>query len=45
MAVLEVWTGEKLGVDKEVTLFVLCGVISVQIPLLPNTDSLSCVFC
>jgi hypothetical protein len=31
-------------IDKEVMLYVLCGVITIQKPLIPSTDSLSCVF-
>lgn len=34
-----------LGVDKEVPLYVLCGVILVQKPLVPSTESRSRVSC
>jgi hypothetical protein len=33
--------GCKVGVDKEVTLLVFCGVIIVYIFLLPSTNTLS----
>jgi hypothetical protein len=33
------------GVDEEVMLYVLWGVISIQKPMNPSTDRLSCTLC